>query len=215
VPRISVNRMRKIFNGVALGMAAVASLASCSRAPAEPTATSTSTPTVASTSTGAAATSLPQTANPNFALRWDDPTRWVRRAASSPMRVAEYLVPHAAGDAADAECTVITFGSNQGGGVDDNVDRWVRQFNPLSGAPTKAKRRIGEMTVTRVEVAGSYHPMMMPGGSGAPIQPDARLVGAIVEAPSGLWFFKLTGPDATVKAAAAELDAMIGSLRAG
>ena len=84
------------------------------------------------------------------------------------MRVAEYVVPRAAGDASDAECTVITFGPSQGGSISDNVDRWVRQFNPLSGAPTKATRRVGGMNVTRVEVAGSYHPMAMPGAPPAP-----------------------------------------------
>lgn len=131
------------------------------------------------------------------------------------MRVAEYLVPRAAGDSSDAECTVITFGPSQGGSVSDNVDRWVRQFNPLSGAPTRATRQVGGMNVTRVEVAGSYHPMSMPGGpSGVATEPGARLVGAIVEAPSGLWFFKLTGPDATVRAAAPELDALVGSVHA-
>jgi hypothetical protein len=130
------------------------------------------------------------------------------------MRVAEYVVPRAEGDANDAECTVITFGPNQGGGVSDNVDRWVHQFNPLSGPPTKTTRRVGGMTVTRVEVAGSYHPMAMPGASPAmSTEQGARLIGAIVEAPSGLWFFKLTGPDATVRAAAPEIDALIDSAR--
>ncbi len=128
------------------------------------------------------------------------------------MRVAEYVVPHANGDIADAECTVITFGPSQGGGIEGNVDRWVRQFNPLSGAPMKTTSKIRGMNVTRVEVAGSYHPMMMPGmPTTASTLQGARLVGAIVEAPSGLWFFKMTGPDATVRAAAAELDAMVAS----
>jgi hypothetical protein len=48
--------------------------------------------------------------------------------------------------------------------------------------------------------------------AGAPKQ-GWRLVGDIVEAPSGLWFFKMTGPDATVKAAAKELDGLIDSVR--
>lgn len=130
------------------------------------------------------------------------------------MRVAEYAVPHVAGDPTDAECTVITFGPSQGGSLDDNVNRWVRQFNPLSGPPTKTTLHVGGMNVTRVEVAGSYHPMMMPGAPPAPSTlPGARLVGAIVEAPSGSWFFKLTGPDSTVRAAAPELDALLRSLR--
>jgi hypothetical protein len=70
------------------------------------------------------------------------------------------------------------------------------------------------MDVTRVEVAGSYHPMAMPGAPPAPgTLQGARLVGAIVEAPSGFWFFKLTGSDATVRSATPEFDALVDSLR--
>jgi hypothetical protein len=199
-------------------IAALTALFGCSRSPPEelspaPTSTSGSKPDPAASSGATSATSTPPAAGAG--LRWDDPSRWRRRPASSPMRVAEYVVPRAAGDAADAECTVITFGPSQGGTVSDNVDRWVRQFNPLSGAPTKAMHRVGGMTVTRVEVAGSYHPMTMPGAPQTPTTlPGARLLGAIVEAPSGLWFFKLTGPDATVRSAAPELDALVESIRA-
>ncbi len=130
------------------------------------------------------------------------------------MRVAEYVVPHAPGDSSDAECTVITFGPGQGGSVSDNVGRWVRQFNPLTGAPSNLTRQVRGMNVTRVEVAGSYHPMMMPGMASEPsAQQGSRLIGAIVETPTGLWFFKLTGPDATVRAAATEFDGLVDSLR--
>ena len=132
------------------------------------------------------------------------------------MRVAEYAVPHVAGDPTDAECTVITFRAEPGRQPRRQREplEFARQFNPLSGPPTKATLVVGGMNVTRVEVAGSYHPMMMPGAPPTPSTlPGARLVGAIVEAPSGSWFFKLTGPDATrVRAAAPELDALIRSL---
>ena len=183
-------------------------LAQCSRAPAEQLSPAASSTETAAASARAAPPPPPSassttSAAPGLALQWEDPARWHRRPASSPMRVAEYAVPHVAGDPTDAECTVITFGPSQGGSLDDNVNRWVRQFNPLSGPPTKGTLRVAGMNVTRVEVAGSYHPMMMPG---------ARLVGAIVEAPSGSWFFKLTGPDSTVRAAAPELDALVRSL---
>jgi hypothetical protein len=127
------------------------------------------------------------------------------------MRTAEYLVPRAAGDTDDGECIVITFGPGQGGGVDENVNRWVAQFSG-GGQPTRTKKQINGMNVTRVETAGTYSPMRMPGMPAAPAtKPGWRLVGAIVETPSGLWFFKLTGPDATVKKAAPELDALIAS----
>jgi hypothetical protein len=52
----------------------------------------------------------------------------------------------------------------------------------------------------------------MPGAPPAPESiPGSRLVAAIVQAPSGSWFFKMTGPDETVKVAAAELDKMVDS----
>ena len=38
-------------------------------------------------------------------------------------------------------------------------------------------------------------------------------LGAIVEGPEGLVFFKLTGPAATVRSASAEFDAMLHSLK--
>jgi hypothetical protein len=129
------------------------------------------------------------------------------------MRAAEYLVPHAANDTDDAECIVITFGPGQGGGVDDNIDRWVGQFASPSAGPTRTTRTVEGMSVTRVEVAGTYTPMRMPGAPAPTAKGASRLLGAIVQAPSGLWFFKLTGPDATVKAAAADFDAMVGSVR--
>jgi hypothetical protein len=130
------------------------------------------------------------------------------------MRVAEYIVPRAPGDGDGAECSVITFGAAQGGSLEDNVARWVKQFDPVAGPPTRQARVVNGMHVTRVELTGTYHPMRMPGAAPAPSSlPGSRLLGAIVEAPSGEWFFKMTGPDATVKSAAQEFDAMVDSAR--
>jgi len=149
-----------------------------------------------------------------LALHWDDPPRWQRRTPSTPMRSMEYRVPRTGGDAEDGECFVVTFGQGQGGSIEDNIQRWVKQLEPASSAVERTKRTVNGMGVTRVEVAGAYTPMAMPAmpSSGAPKQ-GWRLVGDIVEAPSGLWFFKMTGPDATVKAAGKELDVLIDSVR--
>jgi hypothetical protein len=133
------------------------------------------------------------------------------------MRAAEYRVPRAGAGAgpdpaADAECTVITFGKGMGGSVDDNIDRWVKQLDGAS-APVRTTRTVHGMQVTRVEATGTYLGMQMPGAPASPPRPGSRLIGAIVEAPGGSWYFKLTGPDATVKAAAAEFDALVDSSR--
>jgi predicted component of type VI protein secretion system len=204
-------------------------VAACSRAPSEPglmttashpatatptaTATATATPTATSTATPTA-TSTPTSGAAELPLHWDDPPRWRRLRPSTAMRVAEYAVPRAAGDGEDGNCAVFTFGPDQGGSVDENVDRWVRQFDPVASEPVRRMRQANGMPVTRVEVAGTFHAMQMPGAPAAPSStPRSRLVGAIVRAPSGLWFFKMTGLDATVKAAGPELDTMIDSVR--
>jgi hypothetical protein len=162
---------------------------------------------------GALPTAAPGHPGP-LALHWDDPPRWQRRLPSTPMRSMEYRVPRTGSDAEDAECFVVTFGPGQGGSIDDNITRWVKQLEPTASAVERTKRTVNGMSVTRVEVPGTFTPMAMPAmpSAGAPKQ-GWRLVGDIVEAPSGLWFFKMTGPDATVKAAGKELDALIDSVR--
>lgn len=129
------------------------------------------------------------------------------------MRAAEWLVPRAPGDSEDAECFAITFGPGKGGSVDDNVDRWVKQFDPQTSPPVRTTRKVHGMDVTRVEVAGTYKAMQMPGAAPTAPHSASRLIGVIVEAPSGAWFFKLTGPDATVKAAGKEMDGLVDSMR--
>lgn len=129
------------------------------------------------------------------------------------MRAAEWLVPRAPGDTEDAECFAITFGPGGGGSVDANAERWIKQFDPQTSPPARTTRTVHGMKVTRVEVAGTYKAMQMPGTPPTSAQGSWRLIGAIVEAPSGTWFFKLTGPDATVKAAGKEMDALIDSFR--
>ncbi|HLK36326.1 MAG TPA: hypothetical protein VKU41_06205 [Polyangiaceae bacterium] len=159
-------------------------------------------------SIAAAASALP--------LRWDDPAGWRRVAPTSPMRRAEYAVPRVGSDEEDADCAVFMFGPGQGGGVNDNVERWTRQFDPVTSPADQRTREVAGMAVTRVEVAGTYHAMQMPGAAAPPLKASPqRLVGAIVQAPSGLWFFKMVGPDATVKAHAAELDRLVDSIHAG
>ncbi|HXK11554.1 MAG TPA: hypothetical protein VMT70_18060 [Vicinamibacteria bacterium] len=143
-------------------------------------------------------------------IAWTVPSGWTG-GKTTVMRVATYAVPAAKGQE-PGECTVFFFGPGQGGGVDENVARWGRQFE---GTPTPVSRKeqVAGMQVTRAEVAGTFlapgGPMMQSTGKKA----DYRLLGAIVEAPEGNVFFKLTGPAATVSTAKAQFDALVASIR--
>jgi hypothetical protein len=143
-------------------------------------------------------------------IQWTVPARWTAGAGSA-MRVATYAVPAAKG-ADPGECAVFFFGSGQGGGVDENVARWGKQFEGTP-VPKRTAVTVAGMQVTRAEVAGTYlapgGPMMQSTGK----RTGYRLLGAIVEAPEGNVFFKLTGPAGTVSAAQADFDALVSSLR--
>ena len=65
-------------------------------------------------------------------ITWTGPPSWTKQPPSNEMRIAQYLVPHVADDAVDAECVVSRFG---GGSVNENVDRWIRQFDPATTQP--------------------------------------------------------------------------------
>jgi len=142
-------------------------------------------------------------------IAWKVPARWTAGAGSA-MRVATYAVPAAQG-AEKGECAVFFFGPGQGGGVDDNVARWGKQFEGAP-APQRSTQTVAGLHVTRAAVAGTY---LAPGGptmQSTGKKAGYRLLGAIVEAPQGNVFFKLTGPAPTVAAAQADFDALVGSI---
>ena len=66
------------------------------------------------------------------------------------------------------------------------------------------------MDVTRVEVAGTYKDPFAAGGPRA----GYRLYGAIVQTDKAGYFFKMVGPEATMKAHKADFDAMLSTLEA-
>jgi hypothetical protein len=149
-------------------------------------------------------------------LTYSAPPAWQTRPAASSMRVAEFVVPHAAGDAEDAELIVYYFGTSAGT-VDANVNRWIGQIQQPDGSSTKEKalrstQTVNGLTVTTVDVAGTYVAEMRPGATEHFNKPGFRLRAAVVETPRGAYYIKMTGPSATMAAADAAYAAFLGSL---
>jgi hypothetical protein len=145
-------------------------------------------------------------------VQWKVPPSWTVDKGSS-MRVATYKVPGAKPDAA-GECPVFFFGPGQGGSVDANLERWSRQFEGSPKAETST-RRVNGLPVTIARISGTY---LAPGGPAMQSQGKRqgyRLLGAIVEAPEGPVFFKLTGPAATVAGAERAFESLLASLAKG
>ena len=142
-------------------------------------------------------------------VRWNTPTSW-KVSEPKPMRMATYAIPAAPGAEA-GECGVFFFGRGQGGSVDENLDRWVKQFEGAS-TPKKSDETVHGLKVHRIDVSGTY---LAPGGPMMQSQGKKsgwRLSGAIVEAPDGLVFFKCVGPAKTIEAAQKDYDALVKSV---
>lgn len=147
-------------------------------------------------------------------VTWKAPTSW-KVDPPRQMRVVTYKVAPTKGDSDEAEVAVFYFGQGQGGTVEDNFKRWSGQFQDSKPAVTKDEK-VATFAVHRIEVKGTYGGGMGPamgGGAGAAAgKTGYELLGAIVEAPEGSVFFKLTGPQKTVEAARAAFDKMLKSM---
>jgi hypothetical protein len=144
-------------------------------------------------------------------LAWSVPPTW-KDTGERPMRVATYTVPASGGDSEGGECAVFYFGPGQGGGIDENIDRWVGQFEHAS-QPRRSTQAVGDIPVKRVELTGDYlapsGPMMQSTGT----RSGWMLLGAIAKGPNGNVFFKLTGPRKTLAAARKEFEGLLVSMR--
>jgi hypothetical protein len=168
-------------------------------------------------SSGGIAPPPPGSGTGETALVWTVPAAWTTEPPSTSMRKAQYRVP---GKAGDAQCVVFYFGPGQGGPPEANVKRWADQFRLADGKPGSAAMQTGSkdvngIAVLTVETTGTYLGGFAMGGAAPTPKAGQMLLGAVAKGPDANWFFKLTGPAATVQAQRAAFDAMLSSLRSG
>ena len=137
------------------------------------------------------------------------PKSWKQSDATLPMRLATFEVPASEGDKENGEFVVYSFPGG-GGGVDANIGRWVGQFGVEGREAVVRQGKAGESEYFIANISGTY---MKP--DGPPIlrktkeTPGYRMISVILDLEAkGVYFLKLTGPDATV---AAQLDAVRAS----
>jgi hypothetical protein len=146
-------------------------------------------------------------------LTFQAPPSWSQVPPTSSMRKAQLAIKPVAPDTEPAEMVLFVFPGGAGT-VEANVTRWRNQFEGPSGEPpalASKTLKVAGLDVTRVEVAGTYTDPFSKKGS----QKGYRLIAAIVETGQSGYYFKLTGPDKTVTAAAPEFDKLIASIKAG
>jgi gluconolactonase len=138
------------------------------------------------------------------------PESWKKRQPKSEMRVAEFEVPPAEGDKETGEFVVFYF-QGQGGGLKDNITRWVGQIEP-KGREVKlrsGKCELGEYTL--VDIRGTYNKSV-----GPPVLRKTqklegwRVINVFLDCQGGPYFFKIDGPEKTVEAELEGLRATFG-----
>lgn len=162
-------------------------------AAAAPAAAPATAPHGASTGERALSAEGSTVITPTF--RFELPATWRREQPSSGLRLAQAVVPGAAGP---GELAVFHFGAGQGGSVEANFERWLGQMEqPAGSTPERGELAATGFRVSWIDARGTLLPSTMGSGPTSP-QPGFRLLGAVVEGEGGPWFFKVTGPEATL-----------------
>ncbi len=163
------------------------------------------------------ATATPQ-ALPTGEVTYTVPSGWIAQQPSSQMRKAEFRWPGVDGTE-DAELAVFFF-PGMGGSVQANLERWYNQFKQPDGSPSHdrahtQKINVNDIPVTVTHVTGTYLKPQSPGMMSGPVdeKPDYAMLAAIVETAGGPWFFKATGPEATITHWRPSFDEFVKSLR--
>jgi hypothetical protein len=143
------------------------------------------------------------TASQQESLRFRVPAGWVDEERASSMRVAQYRLPKAPGDAEDASVVLYYFGQGQGGSTAANIERWVSQIKQADGSASKDKAKeenfeANGLKIATVDISGTYVAETTPGSGTVQNKPGYRLRAAVIETPKGSYFVKLVGPEKTV-----------------
>lgn len=150
-------------------------------------------------------------------LLFKAPDTWKPRPPASTMRVAEFVLPKADGDAEDGDVVIYYFGG-QGGDVEANINRWLGQMQQSDGrasknVATRTTTSVNGLQVTTLDVSGTYVAEVRPGSAEHFNKPGFRMRAVLVPTPRGPYFIKMLGPDKTVRRWAPSFDVFLGTLK--
>jgi hypothetical protein len=147
------------------------------------------------------------------------PSTW-KDLGPTGMRNANYTFGPVSGDKDSATMAIFYFGQGQGGDPKSNIERWIGQMQMPDGSDphshaTTQEAKVGDYPIHWVQVNGTYMSGGMMGGAPTPKE-QYMMAAAVVEAPQGSIFFKLTGPEKSASQMVEEFKtALLGIKKAG
>jgi hypothetical protein len=139
-------------------------------------------------------------------LRSTTPADWKEEAQKpGSMRMATFKLPHAEGDADDAELAIFFFKGNAGT-VEQNLKRQEAKFEAPPGKELKDvtkvdKTKVGTFEATYQDIQGTYLSKFPPFDPNAKITKKAeyRQLYVIFETKEGQYYMTLLGPAKTIE----------------
>jgi hypothetical protein len=150
-------------------------------------------------------------------LKSTPPDSWIEETPTSSLRFAQFRLPRAEGDSADADLIIFR---GIGGDAEQNINRWKNdQFIPPEGkkiddVATVKEITIGDRKAKLLDVTGTYKDSGgRPGMGTVTKRPGYRLIGIHFDGPRTVYHIKLTGPAATVEKHKKEFDQWLKSFK--
>lgn len=147
-------------------------------------------------------------------LKLDVPEEWKKANPRIQMIEHEYALP---GDPAPARLTMMS----AGGTVQENLDRWKKQFSGVDEQETKTEKfKVGDRTVHLLSLQGTYEETMGgPFAGGRTVKrPDYAMLGAVIVAGEdgrgAKYFIKAVGPQSVIEKNAEPFKKMLKELQA-
>lgn len=152
------------------------------------------------------------------AITMKAPKDWKAEATTSEMRKAQFVLPRADGDTADATLVIFYFGGGQGGGIQSNLDRYFGFFQQPDGKATKdvakiSKKEISGIAVTFADIGGTYVAAKRPGGAERFNEPGWRMLVAMLQVGDDSYYIRTVGPAKTMKKWEKAFDDFAGSIQ--
>lgn len=145
-------------------------------------------------------------------ITFETPKNWEKTQPASPLRLYQFKIPGTE-ESRDAEMAVFYFGANEGGDVEENINRWIGQFSVLNPdfSPERNTRQIENLEIHTVHIEGTFKGTMA--GAFSEPKKDYAVLAAIAKGAEGYVFFKVMGFQETIRKAKADFEAMLSGLK--
>ncbi len=147
------------------------------------------------------------------ALKLTVPTAWKQQQPSSSLRLAQFALPAAEGDAEGGELVI---SGPFGGSREANITRWLGQFDGEGRVVKMSEGTCPQGEYVLVDITGTYQkPIGPPIARKSTPAPGFRMLGVMITVKDGQnggnYFLKMPAPEKTTAAHEAGLRATIGA----